>query len=208
LFKAKALFIVAIVLCLATPAAVEAAGRSPLDATATRNTALGRNLLRNASFEQTDEKVAIPAWKVVGAMHLERFGSRTWPSVAYSKKYDGGDDYLACSAGPGLIRQTVDFTGWRPRDYRLKAHFAANFGGTIENRIRAAILITGRAGHVSHRERIRTLDITNSYKKITVTLLTPEWADHITVTLQLMPKPGVAKCDVVTDTLSLTVFRP
>ncbi len=209
--KTKAVLFGASLLILVTPAAIEAAGLGSTGGAAapatTTRTALGRNLLRNGSFEQPASD-GIPAWSVDGAMHLERFGTRTWPSVAYSKKYDGGNDYLACSDGQGTIQQTVSFTGWRPRDYNLKSHFTANFGGTIQNRIRAVTTITGRGHDPSIRQRTRTLDIQDSYKKIVVTLLLPEWADHIQVTLQLMPKAGSSKCDVVADSLSLTVFKP
>jgi hypothetical protein len=214
--KTKPALLVAVLLSLVTPAAIDAAGRSSAGATAlsgtslttAASTALGRNLLRNASFEQTDGDTPIPAWSVKGAMHLERFGTRTWPDAAYSKKYNGGNDYLACSQGQGTIVQTVNWTGWRPRDYILKSRFSANFGGTVDMRIHAQIKVTGRGNSPVSRQRNRTLDIQNSYKRIVVTLMVPQWADHIQVTLQMMPKVGTSKCDVVADSMNLTVFRP
>jgi hypothetical protein len=207
--KSKSVLFGAIMLTLVTPAAIDAAGRtsSDLAASTDANTPLDRNLLQNASFEQAGSS-PIPDWSVNGQLHLERFGTRTWPNAAYSKKYDGGKDYLACSQGQGTIVQTVAWNGWRPRDYNLKGHFTANFGGTVANRIRAQIRYTGGRHTPVSRQRVRTLDIQNSYKKITVTMQVPEWADNIQVTLQMMPKAGTSKCDVVADTLSLTVFRP
>lgn len=207
--KSKSVLFGAILLTLVTPAAIDAAdSRSPdAVAAATANTPLGRNLLQNAGFELTGDS-PIPDWSVNGALHLERFGTRTWPDAAYSKKYDGGNDYLACSQGQGTIVQTVGWNGWRPRDYILKARFSANFGGTIENRIRAQIRFTGGKHTPVSRQRARTLDIQNSYKRIVVTLMVPEWADNVQVTLQLMPKTGTSKCDVIVDSLNLTVFKP
>jgi hypothetical protein len=210
--NAKVVPFVAIMLTLVTPAAIVAASggaaREGAASTSTVNTALGRNLLHNASFEQTVGATPIPDWSINGAMHLETFGTRTWPNAAYSKKYDGGNDYLACSQGQGTIQQTVSWTGWRPRDYILKARFSANFGGTINNRIRGQIKVTGRGNSPVMRGRTKTLDIQNSYKRIVVTLMVPQWADHIQVTLQMMPQVGLSKCDVVADSLNLTVFKP
>jgi hypothetical protein len=209
--KTKTALFVAVLLTLVMPAAIDAARPGTLDRSAAStpavNTALGRNLLSNPSFEQASQG-GIPAWSVDGALHLERFGTRTWPNVAYSKKYSGGDQYLACSQGQGTISQTVDWNGWRPRHYILKSRFSANFGGTIENRIRGQIRFTGGGHAAVSRSRTRTLDITNSYKRIVITLMVPDWADHITVTLQLLPKAGASKCDVVADSLNLSVFKP
>jgi hypothetical protein len=211
--KAKSVLFGAILLTLVTPAAIDAGGHSSMVLTPSAtpsNTPLGRNLLRNASFEALTGDTPIPSWSVSGAMHLERFGTRTWPDPAYSKKYNGGNDYLACSRGEGTIHQSVRWTGWRPRDYILKSRFWANFGGTIGNRIRATVKMIDRAkGHSAvSRQRTRTLDIQNSYKRLVVTLMVPAWADSIEVTLQMMPKAGSSRCDVVADSLNLSVFRP
>src|SRR4051794_25788752 len=146
--RTKAVFFVAILLLLVSPAAIDADGRDSTSGAApaalATNTALGRNLLHNASFEQIASGAPIPNWSIDGAMHLERFGTRKWPDAAYSKKYNGGNDYLACSQGQGTVQQTLNWTGWRPRDYLLKSRFSANFGGTIENRIHAKVTMTGR----------------------------------------------------------------
>jgi hypothetical protein len=196
-----------VLLALAVPAAVNAAGPVPASAHHPTSTPFDTNLLRNASFESAASGGSVPGWTASGDVHIERFGTRNWPSVAYSQKYDGGKQYLACGPGSGEVRQTVAWTGHGgQRDYRLKSRLSVNFGGTIRHKIRAEILITGKAQR-SHRDQVYVLPITDSYKKVVVHLLVPTWAQQIEVTIDLLPDSNASKCHVVADSTSLIVYR-
>jgi hypothetical protein len=171
-------------------------------------TPLDRNLLKNAGFDVKPTGTTIPSWKSKGSAHTERFGSRSWPSVAYGHKWDGGSRYLACGNGAATVQQSVAITGWSSRSFNLKAHLEADYGGAIGTKIRLTIHITGAQKQVVTQQDSETTSITDSYRKDVVTLLVPTWATHIRATVQLLPKAGAKHCDVVADSVGLTIFKP
>jgi hypothetical protein len=201
---ARSAYLLFLVLLVAAPAAVDAAGGAPSVTNAAASTPLDRYLLGNPGFERVAVDGSIPMWTVVGDVHVETFGTRSWPSPVYAQKYHGGQRYLACGTGPGLVRQTVAFNGWSPR---LKVRLAADFGGTIGHRIRVTILITGARGETRSQERVRVLDVTDHYKRAVTSVVVPPWATDIEATVQLMPKAGAATCRTVADTVRLWVFH-
>jgi hypothetical protein len=202
--RARSAFLLVLLLVVAAPAAVDAAGGAPFGTSAAAATPLDRNLLGDPGFERVATDGSIPQWTVVGDVHVETFGTRPWPSPAYAQKYHGGQRYLACGKGPGLVRQAVSFSGWSPR---LKVRLAADFGGTIGHRIRVTILITGASNESRSQEKLRVLDVTDHYKRAVTSVVVPPWATRIEATVELMPKAGAATCMTVADTVRLWVFR-
>jgi len=204
--RATAALFVAMLLAAAAPAAGRAADATPPGTTVAGSTPLDTNLLRNGGFETVPTDASIPGWTVIGDVHVEKFGTRPWPSPAYGKKWDGGKRYLACGSTSGLVRQTVSFAGWSGRSFKLKAHLQADFGGTIGHSIRVSIRATG-SGPDRVVETLKALDITDHYKRAVATLGLPQWADHIEVTVALLGKAGGTRCRMVADTVKLIVFR-
>jgi hypothetical protein len=206
--KALRACLVAVLLTMAAPAAINAAGQTPLLANPAGTTPLDSNLLQNAGFETASGDSSIPGWTVNGDVHVETFGTKPWPSQSYGTKWHGGKRYLACGTNSGLVRQTVDFDGWGTRSYALKARLGADFGGVTGAKIRVSIRITGDSSGSAYREDSRVLNITNHYLRAVVTLKVPNWGTHIEATVELMPKDGAAKCKMVADSVDLWVFRP
>lgn len=203
--KSMRAFLVAVLLSVAAPAAIHAADRAPLATSPAATTPLDQNLLQNPGFEQTPSS-PIPGWTVVGDVHVEKFGTRAWPTKAYLKKWQGGKRYLACGTNSGLVRQTVSFDRGSLGS-PLKVRLDADFGGTIGHKIRVFIKVTG-SGPDKTMEKVRVNDITNSYKRAVATLSLPLYADHIEATVELMPKSGATSCKIVADSIGLVVFRP
>ncbi len=201
----SALFI-AVLLCVAAPAAIQAADRAPTGTQQVDATPLNQNLLQNPGFETVGTGTAIPGWAVVGGVRVETFGTRSWPSPAYAQKWDGGLRYLTCARGTGLVRQTVNFTGWGTRTNTLLARFNANVGGKIGHKARVAILITGADGQQAYKEKVRVFANSNHYVRAVTTLAVPIWATSIQATIELLPADGAARCRAVADTLDLWVF--
>jgi hypothetical protein len=199
--------LIALLLCVALPAAINAANRAPLETKPATTTPLNQNLLQNPGFEQVGTGASIPGWTPTGDVHVETFGTRTWPTPAYAKKWNGGLRYLACGKVAGMVSQTVSFAGLSTPSNPLLVRLAANFGGTIGHSIRVAIRITGATTQQAYKEKVKVVDITNSYRTDVTTLTVPVWATHIQANVQLMPKPGASKCRVVADTVDLWVFR-
>lgn len=199
---------VAAVLCVAAPAAIDAAPNAPLSASVAAPTPLDQNLLQNPGFEQVGAGASIPGWVVAGDVHVETFGTKPWPYPAYARKWKGGKRYLTCGRGSGLVRQSVPLEGWGGRSYPLKARLAVDFGGTIGHKIRVAIRATGGSTDEAFNQSLRVLDVTNHYKRAVVTLLLPLWVQQMEATVELLPKDGASKCRMVADTAVLWVFRP
>lgn len=206
--KALKALLVAVVLSLATPVAIQAADNAPLTTNVADTTPLNKNLLQNPGFEQVGAGGSIPGWTVAGAVHVETFGTKAWPSPAYGKKWSGGTRYLACGRSSGLVNQTVDFSGVSSWSDPLLARLTANYGGTIGHKIRVEILITDDSGQQFSREKTKVLTITHHYLKAVTTIGVPSWAKHIQATVELMPMDGAAKCKMVADSINLFVFKP
>lgn len=206
--RALTALLIAVLLSAAVPAAIDAAGRAPHATHVADSPPLNTNLLKNPGFEQVGSGGTIPGWTPTGAVHVETFGTRTWPSKAYAKKYNGGKRYLACGTTAGSVSQTVDISSWNPPGYPVTARLKTNFGGTLGHSLRVSIKITGDHGEPPvTKDKLRVLDISNHYKNAVATVGVPVWATHIQATLELMPKAGAAKCIVVADTVQLFVYN-
>jgi hypothetical protein len=199
--------LISMLLCVAPPAAINAAGGTPPGVN-TATTPLNVNLLQNASFEQPAVGGSIPGWIVTGTVHVATFGTKPWPSPAYAAKYKGGNQYLVCGKVSGMVSQTVDLEGLSAGDFPLTARLSANIGGTKGHKVRVGIRATGGSGEVASKHKLRVLDITNHYKHAVTTLWLPQWTKHIEATVELLPKDGAAKCKVLADSIDLWVFQP
>jgi hypothetical protein len=204
--RAVAALLVALLLSAAAPAAIQAADAARPDATVAGITPLDTNILRNGGFEAVSTEASIPGWTVQGDVRVETFGSRPWPYPAYRRKWGGGKRYLA-GRKSGLVRQTVDFTGWSDRTFKLRAHLQADFGGQIGHSIRVTIRATG-SGPDKVVQTLKPLIITNHYKRAVATLGIPIWTDHLEATVELVGTDGGAKCRMVADTIKLIILRP
>jgi len=205
--RAAVALLVAMVLTAAAPAAIQAADATPPDVTVAATTPLDTNLLQNGGLEAVPTGGSIPGWTVEGDVHLERFGDRDWPYPAYGQKWGGGKRYLACGRSSGLVSQTVDFSGWGDRTFRLKAHLQADFGGRIGQSIRVTLRATGPG--IDRVDRtLKPLIITNHYKRAVAHLLLPPGTDHLAVTVELVGTGDAVPCRMVADTIKLFVFRP
>jgi len=206
--RATATLVVALLLAAAAPAVAIA----PATATASATTAAGvtpldTNLLWNASFNRTPTTgQPVPGWTVEGDMHVETFGTRSWPYPAYGRKYNGGARYLACGKGSGLVRQTVDIKGLSDRSYKLRAKLWVQFGGVIGHKIRVSVRATG-GGPEAYGEKAKTMDITYHYKVAVAAITLPTWTEHLEVEIKLMRKAGASKCWMVVDPAKLTLFK-
>jgi hypothetical protein len=196
--------LVAVVLSLAAPAAINAADRTPL--TSVADTPQNTNLLVNPSFEQV-EGASITGWTMSGDVHVMTFGAQSWPSPTYAKKWSGGDRYLMCRKASGSVTQTVDFSGTGNGTSPLLARLAANYGGVVGAKIRVAILISGPGGLGSAKDKLKTLTITRHYLKNVTTLAIPTWATQITATVELLPADGDNRCRMVADSINLWILQ-
>jgi hypothetical protein len=200
--KASATLLLAMLLSAAMPAAaMQAASPDSRGAVITADTALDTNLLKNAGFNtKPTESSAIPHWTVDGDAHVEKFGTKSFPSKAYGAKYNGGARYLACGPGAGVVRQTVDVSGLKKGQ---RARVQADFGGTTGHRINISVRATGSENKVA--EKAKALDITNHYKVIVANVGLPAGTTQLEVTIQLRPKVGVSTCKIMADSVKLVV---
>ena len=205
--KALQALVVAIVLSMAVPAAIQAADHAPLATNVADATPLGQNRLQNPSFEQAGTGGLIPGWAVSGDVHVQVFGVQAWPSPSYAKKWSGGTRYLMCRRTSGQVSQTVNFSGTGNGTSPLLARLAANYGGVTGAKILVSILITGAPGQGSYKEKLKTLTITHHYLKNVTTLAIPQWATQITATVQLLPADGDNRCRMVADSINLWVLQ-
>ena len=203
--RATATLLVALMLVGAMPAAaIHAAGGT---SSATALTPMNTNLLHNSGFESVRDDGSLKGWTVEGDVHPETFGTKVWPYPAYSTKYHGAKRYLACGKGSGLVRQSVPFNGQRVRgQFHFRARLQVNFGGIIGHKIRVTLKATG-SGPNGYGEKLRVMDINNSYKKAFTAITLPDGADRLDVTVELMRKPGAGSCRMVADTVRLDVLK-
>jgi hypothetical protein len=205
--RATALLLAAVV-AAAAPAAATAAARPPLDT----------NLLKNAGFNATPTSTSsIPGWTVSGTVRTETFGTRSFPYPAYGRKYHGGARYLSCYGGRGgLVRQTIDVAGWQGRTFKLRARIATSLGGVTGHRVRVSLRATGSGQSESaqgpytppsYTQKMRTLEITNHYKRATTALTLPAWTERVVATIQLLPKQGSTVCKVMADSAEVFLYR-
>lgn len=197
-----AALLAAVTLAAALPAGgVQAAGVVAADAP------LDTNLLRNAGFNSTPSVSSpVPGWKVTGDVHVETFGTRAFPYVAYGRKYHGGPRYLSCYGGRGgSVSQTIDLGGRANHAYWVKVRLATSLGGVKGHRVRVSIQATGGKDD-RYIEKVRTLEITNHYKKAVVGYNVPRETERLTATIRLMPKRGSSACKVMIDTSELVIF--
>ncbi len=194
--KAIAALLSALLLFAVMPAgAIQAADPTPLDT----------NILLNSGFETPGSGGSIPGWTVEGDVHVETFGTRSWPYPAYATKWGGGKRYLICGTQSGLVRQTVDFVRG-DRNYTIRARLQADFGGVTGHRIRVAIRATG-TDPAKSAEKLKVLDVTYHYKQAVAGIGLPPGTQHIEVTVELLPKVGASKCKMVADTVKLVLFK-
>jgi hypothetical protein len=198
--------LVAVLLSVAAPVAVQAAESTSLPTNPAATTPLDTNLLANPGFETVVSGVPVPAWTVAGDVRVETFGTRSWPSQVYGTKWHGGKRYLACVRNSGSVTQTVNFDGYTPRPYPVTARFRVDFGGTIYHSIRVSLRMTGDSGQV-YKEKFRVLPYSNHYLNAVVTLGVPLGATHITATIDLIKMDGAKNCRVVADSANLYVYR-
>jgi len=205
--RATATLLAALLLSAATPAAtIRAADGTSVDTTSPL-TPLNTNLLHNAGFESVRSDGSLKGWTVEGDVHPETFGTRTWPYPAYSTKYHGGKRYLTCGTNSGLVRQTVPFNGERVRgQFHFRARLQVNFGGIIGHKIRVTLKATGK-GPDGYSEKLRVMDINNSYKEAFTAITLPDGADRLDISVELMRKPGAARCRLVADSVRLDVIK-
>jgi hypothetical protein len=203
--RAVAVLPIVVLLAVVVPGTITAATDESATAAATP---LYTNLLANGGFNRAPiDASPIPRWSVTGGMHTETFGTRSWPDRAYGRKYHGGTRYLACGGEGGVVRQTVDIVGLRNLSYRLKSRLSISFGGLRGHRIRASLRATG-SGPDGHFTKVKTLEVTNHYKKIVAHLLLQPWHERLEATIRIMPRRGSTNCRLMADTAKLILFRP
>ncbi|MFN8520301.1 MAG: hypothetical protein U0667_13105 [Chloroflexota bacterium] len=196
-----------VVLAIAPPASIQAADGTATDGVAAE-AALDTNLLRNHGFNSAPrEGDPVPGWKVTGDVHLETFGTRAFPYVAYGAKYHGGKRYLSCYGGRGgSVSQTIDLGGRADHASWVKVRLATSLGGVTGHRVKVSIQATGGSND-RYIEKVRTLDVTNHYKKATVGYNVPRGTQQLTATIRLMPKAGSSRCKLMIDTAELVLFK-
>ena len=164
------------------------------------------SLLVNGTFNSA---TPLRGWILTsGKLRTERFGTRSFPSVAYGKKYRGGTRYLSCWGGSGgTITQEVSIPRNRVgREWRAK--FQVSQGGIRGHRVYVRAQAFDANGTVLKEERqTKVLDITNHYKKSFAGVGLWPGTVKVRVTLRLMPKKGSSSCKVVADTANLTIVR-
>jgi hypothetical protein len=168
------------------------------------------SLLENGTFNTAPAKGdPVPHWKLTsGKLRVERFGTRSFPNVAYGKKYRGGARYLSCWGGSGgTITQRVSIPKNRVgREWRAK--FQVSQGGIRGHRVFVrAEALDGNGKVVKEEHQTKVLDITNHYKKSFAGVGLWPGTETVRVTLRLMPKKGSTSCKVIADTANLTIVR-
>ncbi|MBX3029188.1 MAG: hypothetical protein KF809_03435 [Chloroflexi bacterium] len=176
------------------------------------DTALNVNLLKNGTFntKPTDETGPVPRWtNLAGNPTIEKFGTRSWPTKAYGKKYNGGARYITCYGGKGThtITQTVDVIGRSSNQYQAK--FSISYGGVKGHRITVQTEALNAGGTtIKEKTTAKALVITNSYKKSVAAInLQPNTAQvRVTVTLRAKGNGANAACKVMADTAQLVIL--
>lgn len=169
---------------------------------------LDTNLLANAGFNaKPTEASPVPGWTKTGSLQVETFGTRAFPYPAYSRKYNGGKRYLSCFGGRGgSVSQTFDLGGRADHPYWVAVRLATSLGGLKGSRVKVSIQASG-GKEDRYIEKVRTLEITNSYKKAVVGYNAPRGTKQLTATIRLMPKKGSTRCKVMIDTAELVLFK-
>jgi hypothetical protein len=90
---------------------------------------------------------------------------------------------------------------------QLKVRLPAYYGGSIGHRVKGTIRISDDAGHAVSQHDSRSIVINHSYRKVSVTLRVPTWAQLIGVTLQLRPNAGASTCAAIADHVVLEAFK-
>lgn len=167
------------------------------------------SLLVNGTFNATPTQNApIRGWSTKGTIAVERFGTRSFPSKAYGRKYRGGARYLSCWGGSGgSVTQVVDIPASRASRF-WRAKFQVSQGGIRGHRVyvRAEALdADGKVLNESHQTK--ALDVTNHYKKSFAGINLRPGTVRVRVTLRLLPKVGSSRCKVIADTANLTIER-
>jgi uncharacterized protein (DUF1684 family) len=163
------------------------------------------SLLVNGTFNSATQ---LRGWTSTGTIRTERFGTRSFPSVAYGRKYRGGARYLSCWGGSGgTVTQEVPIPRNRVgREWRAK--FQVSQGGVRGHRVFVrAQAFDGNGTVLKEEHQTKVLDITNHYKKSFAGVGLWPGTVKVRVTLRLMPKKGSASCKVVADTANLTIER-
>ncbi len=198
--RLTALFAAVVLAASLPPAGVGAvaAPEAPLDT----------NLLWNAGFNSAPkESSPVPGWAVTGDVHTETFGTRSFPYPAYGRKYHGGSRYLSCYGGRGgSVSQTIDLNGRADHAYWVRVRLATSLGGVTGHRVKVSIQATG-GREDRYIQKVRTLDVTNHYKKAVVGYNVPRGTRQLTATIRLMPKAGSSRCKVMVDTSELVLFK-
>ena len=167
------------------------------------------SLLVNGTFNSTPTAtVPIKGWTPRGTIRTERFGTRSFPSVAYGRKYRGGARYLSCWGGSGgSVVQSVGIPAGRDTRF-WRAKFQVSQGGVLGHRVYVRIeALDGNDNVLNVESQTKVLEVTNHYKKSFAGInLRPDTV-RIRVTLRLMPKRGATRCKVVADTANLTIER-
>jgi hypothetical protein len=168
---------------------------------------LNQNLLVNHGFNASPRAGdPIPGWTAKDDVHTETFGTRSFPYKAYGAKYHGGARYLSCYGGRGgSVSQTIDLHGLGDRSYRVRVRLATSLGGVTGHRVKVSIVARGPNARTI--ERIRTLDVTNHYKKAVTGFTIPRETTQLVATIRLMPKRGSTACKVMADTSELVALR-
>lgn len=162
------------------------------------------SLLVNGTFNST---IQIRGWTTAGAIRTETFGTRSFPSAAYGRKYRGGARYLSCWGGSGgSVTQVVGVPPGRDSRY-WRAKFQVSQGGVLGHRVYVkteALDVNGTVLAETHQTK--ALEVTNHYKK-SFAGVSLKGAARVRVTLRLLPKLGATQCKVVADTANLTIER-
>jgi hypothetical protein len=198
----SALVAAALLIATIPTAAVEAADGVTADAP------LDTNLLTNRGFDSAPRSGdPVPGWRVTGDVHTETFGTRAFPYPAYGRKYHGGKRYLSCYGGRGgSVSQTVELGGRADHAYRVRVRLATSLGGVRGYRVKVSIQARG-GSETRDISKVRTLEITNHYKKAVTGYTMPRGTKRLTATIRLMPKRGSSACKVMIDTSELVIFR-
>jgi hypothetical protein len=167
------------------------------------------SLLVNGSFNSTPTGAnPIKGWTTKGTIRTERFGTRSFPNVAYSRKYQGGARYLSCHGGSwGSVTQVIDLPP--NRDERTwRARFVVSQAGPLGSRVYVKLeALTANGSVLEEAHQTKTLDVTNHYKKSFTSIPMRPGTTRVRATLRLSPRKGSTRCRVVADTANLTIIR-
>lgn len=196
----------AALLATAVLAVAPATGAATVGATA--EAPLDTNLLANSGFDSAPKPGSpVPGWGVTGDVHTETFGTRSFPYPAYGRKYKGGKRYLSCYGGRGgSVSQTFDLGGRADHTYWVRVRLATSLGGVRGHRVKVSLQATG-GREDRYIQKVRTLEITNHYKKAVVGYNVPRRTEQLKATIRLMPRKGSTRCKVMIDTAELVLFR-